>query len=328
MKISHFILILSCVLGTSCAPTNLRFPREETLTPVLMPLHGITNPFKVQVKYPFLVVQNLMNDSIFHIYDLATYELKSAFGTKGEGPGEFIIPMLEQTTLPYIIIQDKHAFHYYDIDNVGQSFHKYSKEPKCANELYGEAIINDSLFLIDALYTGPDIYLFNFLDELPKKKWQYRNPDMLDYYADPNMGNVYANEKRIVFCYGYKKQVDFMDTEFNLIKRAEFKYDLPTYNINTENQADYKMSYVSGYLGKRYFYAVFLGTSWNESGRNGTCGAYLEVFDLDGNPVVRYHLEGRRPVYFAVDENTFTLYGAGEDGNPEGNLLVYKLKGL
>jgi negative regulator of replication initiation len=52
------------------------------------------------------------------------------------------------------------------------------------------------------------------------------------------------------------------------------------------------------------------------------------VYDLDGKPIIKYYLNGRRPVYFAVDEETFTLYGAGEDGDPEDNLLVYKLKGL
>ena len=54
----------------------------------------------------------------------------------------------------------------------------------------------------------------------------------------------------------------------------------------------------------------------------------MEVFDLDGNPVARYHLDGKSPTYFAVDEKTYTLYGATEDGVPEDNLLVYKLKGL
>lgn len=54
----------------------------------------------------------------------------------------------------------------------------------------------------------------------------------------------------------------------------------------------------------------------------------LEVFDMDGNPIARYHLEGRRPTHFAVDEETFTLYGAGEEGEPEDDLLVYNLKGL
>jgi hypothetical protein len=73
---------------------------------------------------------------------------------------------------------------------------------------------------------------------------------------------------------------------------------------------------------------LFFGTSWNEHRANSTCGTFLEVFDLEGNPIVRYHLTGRGPVHFAVDETTFTLYGAGDDGDPEDNLLVYKLKGL
>jgi hypothetical protein len=63
-------------------------------------------------------------------------------------------------------------------------------------------------------------------------------------------------------------------------------------------------------------------------GARSTYRTFLEVFDLDGNPVIRYHLDGRRPVYFAVDEETFTLYGTGDDGDPEDYLLVYKLKGL
>ena len=88
------------------------------------------------------------------------------------------------------------------------------------------------------------------------------------------------------------------------------------------------MSYVYAYLGKRYLYALFLGTSWNENRANSTCGTYLEVYDLDGNSVIRYHLKDRRPVYYVVDETNYTLYGAGEEGEPEDNLLVYKLKGL
>ena len=35
-----------------------------------------------------------------------------------------------------------------------------------------------------------------------------------------------------------------------------------------------------------------------------------------------------RPCYFAVDEETFTLYGTGWNGEPEDHLLMYKLEGL
>ena len=55
-------------------------------------------------------------------------------------------------------------------------------------------------------------------------------------------------------------------------------------------------------------------------------GSYLEVFDFDGNPIARYELQGERPRYFAVDEETFTLYSPMK-GLPEDHLMVYKLEG-
>ena len=44
--------------------------------------------------------------------------------------------------------------------------------------------------------------------------------------------------------------------------------------------------------------------------------------------VARYEMQGMRPCYFAVDEETFTLYGTGWNGEPEDHLLMYKLEGL
>ncbi|WP_262497810.1 TolB-like 6-bladed beta-propeller domain-containing protein [Parabacteroides pacaensis] len=295
-----------------------------------MPLQGLTNPIRVEVKHPFLILQNMkQRDSIFHIYDLTSHTLKCAFGIMGEGPKDLVAPWLFQTQFSDFLISDlgKNFIYRFEIDEEGQPVLKSTKQPGYIEGVNEAAFINDSLFVVDARYTAPSLYLFALQDELPKKTWKYRNPDMVDYIADPNMGSVYANENRIVFCYGYKKQIDFMDIDFNLIKRVKFKFANPTI-INSKNQGDVKISYVYSYLGKRYLYALFFGTSWNENRANSTRGTFLEVFDLDGNPIVRYHLEGRRPVYFAVDEETFTLYGAGEDGDPEDNLLVYKLKGL
>lgn len=328
MKTIHFILILCCSLIAACSSSDTTFPRNETLTQELMPLQGITSPLRVEVKHPFLIIQNRkQRDSLFHIYDITNYQLKSAFGVKGESPDEFVLPWLIQTKLSDFFIEDKHSFHRYRINDEGLPIFKGTEKPKYINSINEAAFINDSLFVVDAQYTAPKIHLLTIQDQLPKKSWTYRNPDMIDYYADPNMGNVYANESRIVFCYGYKKQIDFMDTNFNLIKSVKFDFANPTV-INSDNQGDVKMSYVYSYLGKHYLYALFLGTSWNENRANGTCGTFLEVFDLDGNPVIRYHIEGKRPVYFAVDEETFTLYGSGEDQDPDDSLLVYKLKGL
>jgi len=118
-----------------------------------------------------------------------------------------------------------------------------------------------------------------------------------------------------------------MDIDLNLIKSVKFKFTKPS-TINVQNQEIVKASYAYSYFGKRYLYALFFGTSWKEQRETSFRNTFLEVFDLDGNPVVRYRLDGMGPAYFAVDEETFTLYGAGEDCEPEDYLIVYKLKGL
>lgn len=331
MKTFPALSILCCSLIISCSSVDLEFPCQDTLVPELMPLQGITDPMIIEVKPPFLIFQNRkMHDSIFHIYNLTTFELKCVFGREGQGPDEFISPLLFHTQLPGFLIGDfgRNEVVCFDIDRDGQPVIKESQKLAYDNALFDAAFINDSLYIADPKYMlVPSLYLLARQDSLPRKIWKYRNPEIKDYSFDLDMGNVYANESRIVFCYGYKKQIDFMDTDFNLIKRVKFKYDSPA-EINDANFESVNESYIYSYLGKRYLYALFLGKSWKEYRADPSSGTILEVFDLGGNPVIKYNLAGIRPVYFAVDEETFTLYGAAEDGEPEDNLLIYKLKGL
>lgn len=315
---------------TSCTSVNeITFPKEETLKANTMPLYGLTYPFRIEAKHPFLIVQNMptLNDSLFHIYDLTNGELKSVFGNIGQGPKEFTLPWIVHSCLPQLVVLDEHRFYKYSIKKEGEVSLDNIIDPLYVNDLIYASFINDSLFIVDAEYTGPYLHLCSMKNEIPQKSWKYRNPNIMDYYMDFNKGQGYANEKRIIFCYKVKKQIDFMDTEFNLIKRVKFNdYDEPA-AIGVAPGED-KESYIYAYLGKKYLYALFMGTTWTEHDKRLSCGYSLEVYDLDGNPIARYKLEGRRPVYYAVDEETFTLYGAGYRGVPEDSLLVYKLNGL
>jgi len=331
MRSSILALLLCSGLIISCNSGEIRFPIEKTLTQELFPLQGITDPVRVEVKPPFLIVQNWKRtDSVFHIYDLNTYELKSVFGIIGRGPDEFLTPWMFHTTFKDIYIGDdnKNRVRRFGISSDGLPVLKEVKHSNFIQEINEAAFINDSLFVLDPRYLAPSIYLLSFEDDLPKKTFQFRNPDILDYYADPDMATVYANDSRVVLCYGWKKQIDFLDNELNLLKRVKFKYDGAPGVINSENEADVKASYVSSYLGRRYLYASFMGVSWREHrGINSYRGTSLEVFDLDGNPVARYQLDGVRPLHFAVDEDTFTLYGSGGEAL-EDHLVVYRLNGL
>ena len=329
MKRISLIFVILCSL-VACTPSSvIVFPIDETLTPKLMPLQGVTSPIRVEVKHPYLIVQNTpkQRDSLFHVYNLSNHKLVSVFGRMGEGPDDFVAPWLLQTCLPEIVINNKRTFYHFNINENKEAVlvDKQTVHMTVANA--ETALITDSTFVVDERYTGPNLYLMNVKDELPLKKYPYRNPEIIDYTVDPQMGNVVANGNRIVLYRGYEKEIVFMDTNFNLIKKVSFDFDAPQ-EINGDNVGDVNISYNYAYLGKRYLYVQYFGTSWNKLRENDTCGSYIEVFDLDGNPIARYLLNGRRPVYYAVDEETFTLYGPGEDFNPEDNLLVYQLKGL
>ena len=315
--------LMSCEKGHK----NPTFPIEKTLAQELMPLQGITNPVIVEIKYPYLVFMNVkMQDSLFQIYDLRTKEQTYAWGRIGDGPEEFKLPWLMHTPFPELVITDRHTFHFYRINEKEEATRTRSREPQYPNYVTEAAFLNDSTFVVDAMYTGPSLHLCNMRDEAPLKSWKYRDPNRLDYITDPNMGHLCANENRIILAYEYRKEIDFMDTEFNLIKKV--KFDFPTSDESLLGKGDENSAYTYGYLGERYFYVNYFGTSWKQCRKNGTYGTYIEVYSLDGDPVARYFLEGKMPVYFAVDETTFTLYGTPLDNLPEDNLLVYRLKGL
>jgi hypothetical protein len=196
-----------------------------------MPLQGLTAPIRVEVCHPFLMIQNsIRRDSLFHIYDLRNYELTSAFGIIGQGPDDYVRPWIFNTQFSGFTISDneKNAIYQIGINEEGQPVSKDKKEVRFFDGPGDAAFINDSLFVRDAGYLAPGLYLLSLEDELPRKTLQFRNPNIMDPYTDPNMAtNVHANETRIVLIYHRKRQIDFMDTDFNLIKSVRTKFARP-----------------------------------------------------------------------------------------------------
>ena len=70
MKNMYLLLALCLGLLAGCKPADPQaFRIEKVLTPELMPLQGLTDPFRLEIKHPFLIVQNSekLRDSIFHV---------------------------------------------------------------------------------------------------------------------------------------------------------------------------------------------------------------------------------------------------------------------
>ena len=330
----YSILILFCGILTACSSkSDIKFPREATILQELMPLQGITCPAQLEIKSPFLIVHNTKrDDSLFHIYNLRTHELTSAFGVRGRGPNEFIATCLFNTPFSDFLIYEIESadmVHRFGINEDGTPIFMGAKQPNYINGALNAAFINDSLYVLDDHMISPNIQLLTLNDEMPRKSRQYRILSIINPWEDPNLGSIYANDSRVVICYQYKKQIDFLDIDLNLKKSVRFKYDVPANIAVGPESRNTNICYSKSYLGKRYLYALFRGATWDQILRNPSFrGTILEVFDLDGNPIIKYHLDGLAPNFFVVDEDTFTLYGSRQDGEPEDHLLVYKLKGL
>ena len=237
------------------------------------------------------------------------------------------MPWLLNNHLPEFVIESNDSFQKFSIAKDGQAMLKEKVTPAFQMALSEAEFIHDSLFVVSPAFYGiPYMLKCDMKSEEPLKAYAYRDTTLINYADDPNrVDNMFANQNRIVLCYAYKKQRDFLETDFNLIKRVEFGDYTPVYGVKVPK--DEKPSYEQGYLGKRYLYALFMGCTYNELEAREGKGVHLEVFDMEGNPVARYELQGERPRYFVVDEETFTLYSPMK-GLPEDHLLMYKLEGL
>ena len=98
----------------------------------------------------------------------------------------------------------------------------------------------------------------------------------------------------------YIKPFDLYDLETLELKKrivGEYKLQQPTFK-------DEELYYVSAFAGKKYFYALFKGER-NAEGKNPS--NTIEVYDYDGNPVVRYRFD-MPPLFFYPDEKNDCIY--------------------
>ena len=131
----YVIVILCLLIMAGCCSKTIKFPHETSLDQQLMSLQGITNPIRVDIKYPYLILQNMKRqDSLFHVYNLSDQKLVCAFGTKGQGPKEYAAPWLFQTQTSNVLIGDigKRQINYYNIDK-GFLLQKHLKHQNIPN---------------------------------------------------------------------------------------------------------------------------------------------------------------------------------------------------
>jgi hypothetical protein len=305
--------LLSC---TSHANRKIVFDREKLLVAEQIRVDEIFSPDFVTLKKNCLIIASSRSDTMLYAYSLPSLACLNRTGTKGQGPDEIqLFPMFCESpgsnylhvwgytplTIRKFSIGDRGEF-------VAESEYQLSKY-ETFNCMH---VVDDSLFvyyLPDELAVKKyDLKAKKYLDEI---KWE--KDDHPESYYWSNRGMIAVNSSNIVYAYFFKKQIDIHDLHTG--RRKAVITDGRKYPKPDLGSRDNPVYYVNMYAGTRQFYALC-----RENGRNGRDEYSLEVFDYEGNPVIRYTFD-TAPFLFAVDEDNGQIYGYSS--RHEDDLLKY-----
>ncbi len=268
----------------------------------------------------FLIISNQKGDNVFQVYNTNRKKLICQGGNFGKGPNEFINPqMMNQYTKKdgciYFFIWDQRKNLYtLDLNKLilGENFVIHSEK---LSTKFG---IQSGLVKIDSTVLG-------FSDDSEGKTFEYnlnsKKTDFWDYYPTIKNINTYSNYD-LYFLYGafmaynaklntivqcntsYFNQLVFYTPSgkrIRTIKLPEIDYILngenvinaPSYSFYLQHNDRYIYVSYDDYVGK------------NQLQYKGL----VNVFDWEGNPVVRYNVENKLISAFAVDEINGKIYG-------------------
>lgn len=334
MKNNTLLLLLALFFFSACKNENrtntFSFPREIKLAVKkeikLDEIGPIMNPSDLYIKNDYLFISSLKTDTILYIYSLPNIEYVNSYGRPGAGPDEF------GGCFSFCKSSDKFIYFKgysnpmqigsYRVDKNGAPIvQKKYKLKNAALSNFG-SILDDSTYLyfdVNQLI----IQKVNLSTGKKIKDVKLEKDDHRESFFYSNQGVLASNGHSIIYTYSYKKQIDIYDVNLSLEKSIvwDYKHIKPIVG-DFENNIDH---YLNVYAGEKYFYAMYSGMSGKSNSKTPQKNYSLEVYDYNGNPVIKYTLE-KIPVSFIVDEKRGLLYGF--DYRNEGIFYVYEMIGL
>ena len=269
------------------------------------------------------IISSSRSDKTILIYDTPSLTFKNSTGIKGGGPNDIqTFPMFCHTVNDkYLYVRGYSHFSIRKItiepDGNFAFIDEYELEGK--NNYNHLNIVKDSILI----FYDSNILSINKYDLKNKKmikSIEQKKEDHKESYYYSNRGIVAANESFIMFSYIFKKQIDIYDVEnFKLVKTIDNGKKHPIIRVYDE---DIIHHYVNTYAGKKFFYAMYGGHSFNRAKNPDYSNQCIEVYDYEGKPIIKYTFD-IHPYQFVVDEESGYIYGY--NSNYEDYLLRYKL---
>jgi hypothetical protein len=309
-----------------------KFPETKELKATVMQTAPvILAPAGIFIMNDQIWIVQTKKDTIFDVFNLHDCKYLYSVGTKGQGPDDFIFPQAQsiQVENNSFTVHDRYVLKTVEMQSPKQL--RVVKREKIFDiyPVNGFTKLNDSLFCMFAeCMTGKEgDFEFEFLlkntrskEEIKFSKYpdlttqKFRGDDKCRIYVKSSVAN--SSKGKLATFYNYFKF--FRIYSFDGTPEKEVHVNIEPYS--TDNIDDWEKRNV--YYGKpvateRYIYAV---CAPNE----------IQVWDWDGNPVIRYFLDGGA-YCFTVSEELKKLYtildSEFEKGNDEliDKIYVYDL---
>ena len=273
-----------------------------------------------------LIIQNHKNEKLFSIYNLTNYKLLFNFGTKGRGPGEFLVPEMN-THIKYQNF--KPILQIFDLERRRLTFIDILETLKTKEMVYTEEVLpkiriyvnrlfykNDSIF-IGAPEAEGRFMIYNYstkqtkiISYLPEMEFPINKNNLNFIYTSVSC----INEKTGVFVSAplSKNEIDFFDFSGNYLhsstmeKSEIYKSNFASENITKTDAKRYIIS-IKNYDNLIYALNEYLPYTTIRK-RKKYPNSKIQVFSWKGEAIKEYIMD-RHLNAFAVDTLNKNIYG-------------------
>lgn len=323
MKYNSTCVFLMVWMLSACSQPRVDgtiFHESKKVFAEKIPVSEMFSPDFVTKSGDYFIISSSRSDTTLFLYETPSLTFKNATGIKGNGPDEIqMFPMFCHTLdndYLYIRGYSPTSIRKISLALDGNLLFIDEYELGKYDEYNFMNIINDSLFIY---YSSNQLAItkYDLKNQTELDKIKLEKDDDNESYFYSNRGIIAANDSFVVYPYIYKKQIDiYAVKDFKLVKRINDGKHYP--EIIANDIEDITYHYLNVYAGKKYFYALYVGHKEDDN----FLGRTLEVYDYEGNPIIKYTFD-IIPFYFVVDEENGYIYAT--NAHYEDYLLRYKL---
>lgn len=340
MKETAFLLI-STLLAFSCIPST----KEETAIPlshetIELPQTIIGNAYSLQKVGHFLIVLDYSTDSFFHLISLKDQTDKGLYGSKGQGPNDFIHPgKLHQYSDKQLCCFDS---------SKGEikllTIHTDNEKIECSvlckvkqNQAFEIIPIDENTLLSNGAFEKSMFQLTTLQNEILSSSEEYPFKDDKEHKL-PNQLRAMAyqgilamnRQNKIAYAISNAHQIHFYDAkDSRLVKTgetiknyAQYIPDGNTSGYSVINDGNSPKCFTDLAVTNNHVYALYSGRTFKEHQLSYRESEYLFVYDWNGEKIKSYHLD--IPIScFCIDEKEKKIYAIAN--LPDPTLVTFTL---